>query len=454
MLDIIFKSPNKIFFNKDFNCFYSINELIEIKDETYILKIQKVKNYINYYLSQKCYNSYIFQDSNNLLVKLNLNVLVEYASPNPVSHIHFGNLVNAVYGNSFYTFLKTKYLNVTSQFYVNDLGAVIGKAVYALTVNQNLDYSLGYEMYNTKAYTFEIPQAQLLTTHSQLRTKIVEYNLIHIIKELSCFNIIFDKFQYESKQIPIFESIKLRHTQFFEENTNLLYFTLSKNNKILCNKSTGDLLYFSKDLALNYIRVSTYDLVYIILGEDHKLYVGNVIKCLKLLVNKSNLFVLFTPTITTDKVKMSKRIGNVLLVKDILSNFQLQESSKIFNINNLKLHILLEICKNYESDIKQKQQVFENMQYYFNTLSKIKEKLDQISNISFEFGPEDYALINYKIYCVTNLQHISFTKFLNEFHFYFKKGINYLNINKINKSVLTEYYNFLMFLFETVNLTF
>lgn len=453
MLNRIFKTPHKIFFSKEFNCFYSINELIEILDQSFILRVETVNNFINYYPSDKCYKQYIFSESVDLLTKKQLNVLVQYASPNPVSHIHFGNLVNAVYGNSFFTFLKTKYTNVISQFYVNDLGTVIGKSVYASSLNPQLDYSAAYTNYIASKYTSELSQIQLLSTYNVLRLDIVNFNLAHILRELSEFLILFNKFQYESKQITGFQIIKTTHSTCFEEKDTLLYFILSNTKKILCNKSNGDLLYFSKDLALNYKRLTTYDLTYIILGEDHKLYVADLIKCLTKLLNKSTLFPLFTPTITADNLKMSKRTGNVLLVKDILKDFQLDLDTKLYKINNLKLHILLSVCKNYETNIS-KTELFETIEYYFNTLSKIKETLDlKVQDLQM-FSAEDYALINYKIYCMVNLQHITFTKFLNEFHFYFKKGINYLNQAKINNLVLNQYYNFLIFLFNTINLSF
>jgi arginyl-tRNA synthetase len=412
------------------NVLYISETLIKeiLKNENLLFQIQKIKSgYINFNL-----NSNVILENlrliNNLKSKYGKkeeeitikNYNIEFLSANPNGYLHIGHARNAIIGNSLTKMLRFYGFNVSNQSYINDQGNQI-EALKATIFYYYQNYFLRKKgepikkkkeiYYQGSVYKYlafkliDLYQDKYINNYEDdLKTNIfTKFSIAYFIKKMNSdlkkLNIKIDKYVYESEINPeqienVIQKLKNNNFIYKKEDSLWLKTTLLNDDKDrVIKRSNKTLTYFAYDLVYHHQRLLNIfqknkqkeNYLINILGADHHGYEKRIYAGLNFLGWEEDkvLKIFFYQNVSLTKkgkiIKMSKRKGKILQLKDIL---------KIINKDALK-YILLR--KNYDSPVffdveklekKNKENMFFYCQYAFvrcfNLLKKMKNtKLDQ-----------------------------------------------------------------------------
>ena len=294
------------------------------------------------------------------------SILIEHTSANPNGPFHVGRARNAVLGDTFARMYRAAGYDVTSEYYVDDMGKQVGILCWAL---ENLNESrvqallaegeipiedsphsskedharvLWYQAANllraqdptVDAGVTELVQkseeadADILNRFENAYQPVLDGMLVTLAR----MGITFDTFTKESKFI-VDGSVEVLMDQLQSSDLhgvaeNGAHF-LELESKGVKGKSTqfyyrrgdGSSLYATRDLAYHQHKWSRSTRLLNILGEDHKLQSKQVSIALEELGIKSPEVVFYAFTKLADG-KMSTRRGNVVYMDDLLDEAQ------------------------------------------------------------------------------------------------------------------------------------
>lgn len=306
----------------------------------------KKPGFINFFYGNEFFNQKVNEiiDAQEFIFDTNEHNYynVEYVSANPTGDLHLGHARNAVYGDSICRLLRKIGNKVDSEYYINDAGSQmnnLGLSVqyfYLQKLGIELDFpedgyrgqeiqDIASEIYNE--YGEDKKDEDVVWFREYAYAKNLE-EIKRILKEL---HIEFDIWTSERT---------LHEKNMVEENLNALatkgdiyyqddamWLATSKyfddKDRVL-KKSDGNYTYFASDVAYHMDKFNRgYSNLIDVWGGDHHGYINRVKSSISSLGQSADKFeVLIIQMINilqnNERVKMSKRSGTSVTIKDLL----------------------------------------------------------------------------------------------------------------------------------------
>ena len=293
-----------------------------------------------------------------------LRVNVEHTSTNPTGPIHVGRARNPIIGDTLARCLKKCGHEVTTEYYVNDVGkqvvvltwgvnnvsdedAEAEREEHARTIGQNekerdkTDHRLvaNYRVANKKLETEESVRNEISDMlrrfeagdHEVIDTvrHTAEIMLSGLKETLGNINVTLDRYTWESGYIAdgsardVVE--RLKKSDYAGETEDGAWFVdlkdfgiQGKNTKFTFTRKDGTTLYTTRDLAYHLDKFTRADRVIDVLGEDQKLGSKQLCSALEILGNENMPEPLFYAFVSLPEGKMSTRKGVVVYLDDLI----------------------------------------------------------------------------------------------------------------------------------------
>ncbi len=296
-----------------------------------------------------------------------LKVLEEYVSANPTGPLHCGHARGACWGDSVARIMKKAGYDVTREYYINDAGAQIlnlGKSLLGRYRELfGLEFTLpedGYhgpdvieiakqikEEYGDKY--LNMPEEEAVAQFMDLGKKL---ELDRIKNDLAYYGCEFDSWISEKwilSQGKVNDAVnKMKEMGLLYENEGALWFASSKygddKDRVLV-KSDGYYTYLTPDIANHIYKFERgYQLLVNIWGADHHGYIPRMKAAMKALgYDPDNLQVDLCQMVRMvengQEVKMSKRTGNAITLRELIDDIGLDCARYFFLSKALDTHL-------------------------------------------------------------------------------------------------------------------
>lgn len=325
----------------------------------------KMPGFINLFVDKK----YLFDNIINVIEKKddygksnigeNQKYNIEFVSANPTGILHLGNARGGAYGDNLARILKFCGYDVTKEYYINDAGNQI----------VNLGLSLRARYLNLCGKNEEIPEngyhgPEILKMAKNIYDKHgdsyiekpLEYYkdiatkelLDNIIKDLEEYKVTYDVFTSERdiyKKYSLEEIVnKLDELGFIYDLDNAKWFKssalLDDKDHVLI-KNDGAYTYLLPDIAYHTDKYKRgYTKIIDVLGTDHHGYVARLKSSMKALGYDENIIdvkLLQLVRLMNGKeiVKMSKRTGNTVTLKELVDEVGVRAARYFFAMRSL-----------------------------------------------------------------------------------------------------------------------
>ena len=319
------------------------------KESEVFSKVESVKGYLNFRLSEDFLNEYgswaLDNPTEFATQENNQKILLEFVSANPTGPLHIGHSRGAVYGDTLYRLAKHLGYDITAEYYVNDAGNqidLLGLSIQLYGQENLLSKDVEYpESYYRGEYLDALAKGavekfgeDILTDESRQKELALwaKDGVMDIItKSLADTNIVFDTFVKESSLYNDWDRVmsKMAATDenaIYEKEGKVWLASEAKgddNDRVVVREDkrptylAGDIVYHNQKFERGY------DHYINIWGADHHGYIPRVNAAVEYLGYDSNkLETLLSQMVSLLKdgepYKMSKRAGNVILMSDIV----------------------------------------------------------------------------------------------------------------------------------------
>lgn len=344
------------------------------KEIVYIKEVDIVRpGFINFYMD----NHYLTElipaviKAENSYGEINLGmgkrILVEYVSANPTGDLHLGHARGAAFGDSLCNIFDKAGFDVVREFYINDAGnqmqnlslSIEARYFQALGLNTDLPEG-GYQGSDIKEIAIELVKAYedkyLHEEESKRRTFFLEYGLEHELKklrrDLENFRVLFDVWFSETslyqkdKITPSLDVLKERGYIYEKDGATWFKSTNFNDDKdrVLIKKD-GSFTYLLPDIAYHKDKIDRgFDKLINLWGADHHGYVSRMKAAIEALgYEKDKLDIVIIQLVNLhkngDKVKMSKRTGNALTMRDLIEEVGLDAARFFFAMRSADTHL-------------------------------------------------------------------------------------------------------------------
>ena len=307
-------------------------------------KVEAVKGYINFYLSDDFLNSEAdkFVNSDEVVSEKREKILLEFVSANPTGPLHIGHARGAVYGDTLLRVGRALGYQIDSEYYINDAGRqieLLGLSIYYAGVTNILNREMEEpEEYYRGDYIVDLAREAYREFGEDIFTKediskLSDWGKDKMMEEiksnLSSIGIEFDNFVSEKSLYSNWETalerirerggayekdgkIWLKSTQFGDEKDRVVV-----RDNGMPTYLAGDIIYHMDKFERGYDRYIN------IWGADHHGYIKRVQSAIEFLgFDSKKLEILLTQMVALLKdgepYKMSKRAGNFILMRDVV----------------------------------------------------------------------------------------------------------------------------------------
>ena len=290
-------------------------------------------------------------------------VIIEFVSSNPTGPLHIGHCRGAVYGDVLSNIMIKTGFDVYKEFYINNTGRQIDKLTNTVIYRYE-------ELFNKKKVAIDknlYPGEYLIELAKDLKkkygTKFVENNkkdldsirnfslkwIVNLIKsDLNSLGVHFDCFFSEeellkknkvSSSIDFLKKKKLVYEGIptkpksddmaeWEPRKQFLFKSTNFGDDVdrTLQKSNGEYTYFAKDIAYHFDKFKRgFKIMINVWGADHGGYIKRLTSAVKAITdNKADLIIKICQLVKVVKnqktLKMSKREGKFILIKEVLDN--------------------------------------------------------------------------------------------------------------------------------------
>ncbi|WP_391591652.1 Arginyl-tRNA synthetase [[Mycoplasma] cavipharyngis] len=341
-----------------------------------------------------------------------LAYLVELISANPTGLLHVGHARNGIYSDVLVRLLRVNGHVVLTEYLINDSGNQIKNLIksvyyrYLQLLNQkvSLDENSyhGAEIIECAQAFYQQYQNQYLNQQPELLEDFaINFFMDQIKRDLAQCNIAIETY-FSEKKMDQNHEIKAVFQQFqndiYQKDqatwfASSKYLGISKDEVLI--KSDQTITYYAKDLAyhlnkLNRIKKISpkYQLINV-WGADHHGHVLRIRAFLKAINEDQNVIFLITQLVRLIKdnqeVKMSKRSGKSLLLKDIFSLLGQAELRWFLVSQSINSHI--DINLNIVGQKSSNNPVY----YVLYAYARIWQIIHKVPNYQFE--PEKFNLL-------------------------------------------------------------
>ena len=316
-----------------------------------------------------------------------VRILLEHTSANPTGPLHVGRARNPVIGDTVARILRMAGYDVTTEFYVNDVGrqvVIMTWGVKNLSLEQEPErdadhyrYVLFYQQANRRVE--EDPEALRQVDEMLLRLEHGDAETVRLAREacekvlgaitesMARLNISYDGFTWESRFVQdgtvdrVIEKLKASEHSREEDGAfhlELESFGISgRETKWVFTRSDGTSLYTTRDLAYHMDKFTRTDIAINVLGEDQKLGMQELAAALSIMGVDRKPDVVFYAFVSLPEGRMSTRKGRVVYLDDLvdeavdmayeevkkrrtdLSEERMREIARIVGIGSLRYNI-------------------------------------------------------------------------------------------------------------------
>ena len=283
---------------------------------------------------------------------------VEFVSANPTGDLHLGHAKGAAVGDSICRIMSAAGYDVTREYYINDAGNQIYNLALSLYARYReafgLDFELpedGYHGQDIKDIAVKIKEEvgdkYLNADHDEMiaffRKEGTKFELQKIKDILAEFRVHHDvwfsetSLYEENKVVPTIE--KLKEKGFTYEQDGALWFKSTEfgddKDRVLI-KSDGSYTYLTPDIAYHLNKLDRgYEYLVDLLGADHHGYINRMKAAIQALGYNSdqlNIDILQMVRMMEngEVVKMSKRTGNAITIKDLIDDIGVDATRYFF----------------------------------------------------------------------------------------------------------------------------
>lgn len=283
---------------------------------------------------------------------------VEFVSANPTGDLHLGHAKGAAVGDSICRIMDAAGYDVTREYYINDAGNQIHnlalslyaryKQAFGQEVEMPEDGYHGKDIIDIAAKIKEVDGDKYLAMDEAsaitfFRNKGTEYELQKIKDILNEFRVSFDVWFSETslyennKVVPTIE--KLKAAGYTYEEDGALWFKSTEfnddKNRVLI-KSDGSYTYLTPDIAYHLNKLDRgYEYLVDLLGADHHGYINRMkaaIQALGYNADQLNIDIIQMVRMMDNgqPVKMSKRTGNAVTIKDLIEEIGVDATRYFF----------------------------------------------------------------------------------------------------------------------------
>jgi len=412
MRNLIRKEIEKVVGKRDFDVFvnekfgdYSSNvALVLNKDPKEIAKkikssfFEKIEvaepGFLNFWLSEKALEEGL-KNLNLKPKKKKDKIQVEFISANPTGELHIGHGRSAFYGDALANVLKMAGFKVEREYLINDskegsqikeLGkTALGKGTTYLTKN------LKSQISNLKS---KIKKTDDESEAGYLLAGEIQKNNERFIKSIG---INFDRWFSEELDLRKKDEFKktlelLKRKKFVYEKDRAWWLKTSKygdeEDRVVV-RSNGEITYFLSDITYHLDKFKRgYKKIINIWGADHQGHVKRMLAVKKMLNWKGDLGILISQLVTLKeeglKKKLSKRKGDIILLRDLIKEIGLDVARWFYLEKSLSTH--MEFDMKLAKEHSEKNPVY-YVQYAGARMNSILKK-SQISKSKSQIKPQ------------------------------------------------------------------
>ena len=310
-------------------------------------KVEAVKGYLNFHLSEQFLNSYA--DESIVLGdkfgggEKSEKILLEFVSANPTGPLHIGHSRGAIYGDTLLKLGRHLGYKIDAEYYVNDAGnqiKLLGLSLYYAGVVNILKKEMTEpEEYYRGEYIIDLAKdaseefgSSIFSEENlaKLSTWGKEKMMAEVKSNLKDAGIEFDLFVSEKSLYPKWEkSLKELESRngVFEDESKKLWLKSTEHgdekDRVIVRDNgvptylAGDIIYHQNKFERDYDKYIN------IWGADHHGYITRVKSAIEFLgYDSKKLEVILTQMVSLLKdgkpYKMSKRAGNFILMRDVI----------------------------------------------------------------------------------------------------------------------------------------
>lgn len=390
-----------------------------------------------------------------------IKINVEFVSANPTGILHLGTARGAAYGDNICRILSFNGYDVTREYYINDAGNQIRNLGLSIKTRYENICGIENEMPKEGYFGKEIIEIanniykeynkDKLKEKDEYFEKIGVKTLLEIIKkDLEDFRVIFNVWSSETKireSGKIEESLKILKEKgniYEQDNARWLKTTNYGDDKDrVVIKTNGEYTYLVPDIAYHLDKINRgYDLLINVLGSDHHGYISRLKAAIESLgFDKDKIEIKLLQMVKLirngEEVKMSKRTGNAVTIRELLEevgtdatryffatraldtqmDFDITLATKKTNENPVYYiqYAHARICSILKEKEAKKINNYEtiNSIYAYDLIEKVNEFTEIVKLSSDKRAP--HLITNY-IYELANIFHVYYTneKILNE----------------------------------------
>ena len=296
-------------------------------------------------------------------------VLVEWVSANPTGDLHCGHARNAAWGDAVCRLMEKSGYDVLREYYINDAGNQVNMLAESLISRYfeffGKEYPLpedGYHAEDVKKIAADIARedgekwldAEPSERRAYFRTEGVKRELAKIEKDLELYGVRFDSWMHEtffyendSKMIKDCLAVMNEKNLTYEKDGALWFKSTDygdDKDRVL-RKSDGSLSYLTPDIANHVYKVERgYPELVDFWGADHHSYVVRMNAALRALgypegTLKVDLIQMVRMVEDGQEVKMSKRTGNAITIRELCEDVGVNAARWFFVSKDVATHM-------------------------------------------------------------------------------------------------------------------
>ena len=327
-------------------------------------KVQNFGPYVNFFIDYNKFSKLLLDkvdESYGHLPETGEKIVLEHTSANPNGPLHIGHIRNSIFGDSLARLLKLAGRDVTTQYYVNDMGRQIAIIVCGITElglkiedyeGEKVDHKVGKLYFDANkaveedeklaAKVDELIQKYENGEDDELNAifeQVVSTCISGMKESLQRMNIKHDDFVWEGQFVrsgEVDELVNYIQREGFTRQDDVLYIDLTDFNiekEFVLRRSNGTSLYSTRDLAYHKYKATLGDTVLDILGSDHKLAAKQIKVIFEEILRQKAPEVIFYEFITLPEGSMSTRKGKFVSVDELIDEAVLRAHDEIKSRN-------------------------------------------------------------------------------------------------------------------------